>query len=303
MRRFLAALASLFLLATVHATQRHPPPASLDLVELDVAVVDRKDQPVSGLTQQDFAVKEDGSRVEIKTFLEVQPASTNDPDNIRSVVILLDDVAVPASGTQAMQTIANAFVQSIAPLDEISIIRLHNRTDEPFGDRTVARSRIARFQAAAFPFADVNTAPETLARLADLSRQMEGDDHRRKVFVCVGAPVVCNIDEPASSNVRPRLWSSWVDAVSAAAKANVAIYSIIPGRTILRGGGLAELTGGEVFATMYDVGPAIDRILRDAGSYYMLGYWPTGKSREIHSIDVKVARRGLKVHARRRRGN
>jgi hypothetical protein len=35
----------------------------------------------------------------------------------------------------------------------------------------------------------------------------------------------------------------------------------------------------------------------------MLGYWPTGKSREIHSIDVKVARRGLKVHARRRRGN
>jgi hypothetical protein len=202
-----------------------------------------------------------------------------------------------------MQIIANAFVQSLAPSDEISVIRLHNRTDEPFGDRSVAQSRIARFQAAAFPFADINTAPDMLTRVAEVSRQMEGDDHRRKVIVCVGAPVVCNVDEPTSSSVRPRHWSSWVDAVSASAKANVAIYGIIPGRAILRGGGLADLTGGEVFATMYDIGPAIDRILRDAGSYYMLGYWPTGKSRELHSIDVKVARRGLKLHARRRRGN
>ena len=72
---------------------------------------------------------------------------------------------------------------------------------------------------------------------------------------------------------------------------------------MLRGGGLVDLTGGEVLATMYDVGPAIDRILRDAESYYMLGYWPTGQSRELHSIDVKVARRGANAHARHKRGN
>lgn len=302
MRRVLTAAAAILLLTTVHAAQRKIPP-SIDLVEVDVAVVDRHDQPVTGLAAGDFVVKEDGSAVEIKTFAEVQPTTPNDPDNIRSVVILMDDVGVPVAGTLAMQTIANAFVLSAAPSDQISVIRLHNRTDEPFGDRSVAQSRIARFQAASFPFADVNTAPDTLARVADLSRQMENDDHRRKVIVCVGAPVVCNIAEPFSSSVRPRHWSSWVDAVSASAKANVAIYAIIPGRTTLRGGGLADLTGGEVFATMYDVGPAVDRILRDAASHYMLGYWPTGKSKEIHSIDVKVARRGLKVHARRRRGN
>ena len=70
---------------------------------------------------------------------------------------------------------------------------------------------------------------------------------------------------------------------------------------MLRGGGLADLNGGEVFVTSYDLGPAIDRILQDASSYYMLGYWPAGKSRELHSIDVRVARRGVKVHARKRR--
>jgi hypothetical protein len=114
---------------------------------------------------------------------------------------------------------------------------------------------------------------------------------------------VCNIEEPSSSSARPRHWSSWVDAVGASAKANVAVYAIIPGRVSVRGGGLADLTGGEVFVTMYDVGAPIDRILQDSSNYYMLGYWPSGKSREVHSIDVKVSRRGVKVHARRRRGN
>ena len=103
--------------------------------------------------------------------------------------------------------------------------------------------------------------------------------------------------------MRLRHWSSWVDAVTATAKANVAVYAIIPGRAMLRGGGLVDLTGGQLFATMHDVGPAIDRILRDGSSYYMLGYWPGAKSREIHSIDIKVDRRGAKVYARHRRGN
>jgi VWFA-related protein len=304
MRRFpAAAAASLLLFATVHAAQRKTLPPSVDLVELDVAVLDRQGKPVSGLTVQDFSVKEDGEKVDIKTFMEAQPTTLVDPDNTRSVVVLLDDVAVPATGTLAMQTIGKAFLESVDAHDEFSVIRLHNRTDETFGDRSVAASRIVGFQAAAFPFADFNTIADTLLRVADVSRQLEADDHRRKVVVCVGAPVVCNIEEPSSSSVRPRHWSSWVDAVSASARANVAVYAIIPGRLTLRGGGLAELTGGEVFATMYDVGPAIDRILQDASNYYMVGYWPSGKSREVHSIDVKISRRGVKVHARRRRGN
>src|SRR5262249_59149123 len=173
---------------------------------------------------------------------------------IRSVVLLLDDMGVPASGTLAMQTIGKAFLESVDRRDELSVIRLRNRTDETFGDRSVAVSRIMGFQAAAFPFADFNTIADTLVRVADVSRQLEADDHRRKAVVCVGSPIVCNIEEPPSSSVRPRRWSSWVDAVSASARANVAFYAIIPGRMTLRGGGLAALTGGEVFAAVADLG-------------------------------------------------
>jgi VWFA-related protein len=303
MKWILTAALSAGLLVSPHAAQRKNAPASVDLVELSVAVIDRHDKPVTGLTARDFAVREDGGAVDVKTFTEVQPTTPNDPEGVRSVVLLMDDVAVPAVGTQAMQSIAKAFLRTVTPFDELSIVRLRNRTDDAFGDRELAESRILQYQAAAFPFADGNTAPDTLRRVADLARQLESDDHRRKAIVCIGAPVVCNLDEPSSSSARPRHWSSWVDAINAAAKANVSVYGIIPGRAMLRGGGLADLTGGEVFATMYDVGPAIDRILQDASNYYVLGYWPTGKSREVHSIDVKVAKRDTKVRVRRRRGN
>jgi hypothetical protein len=304
MIRFVAMLFALvLLLVATGGAQRDAIPTSVDLVELDVAVVDGHDQPVTGLTRSDFTVKEDGASIELKTFAEVHTDVSTDADNARSVVVLMDDAAVPAAGNKAMQTIARAFVESAAPGDEVSIVRLHNRSDEPFGDRRVAEFRIAGFQANSTPFTDWVTPEETLTRVANLSRQLESDDHRRKLIVCVGAPAVCNIEEPSSSDVRRSFWSAWVDALSASAKASVAVYAVVPGRAILRGGGLVDLTGGEVFATMSDIGPAIDRILRDAGNYYMLGYWPTGKARELHSIEVKVARRGVKAHARHKRGN
>jgi len=54
------------LLGAVPAGQRSAPaPASADLVELDVVVLDRLEQPVSGLRQEDFTIKEDGHVVAV----------------------------------------------------------------------------------------------------------------------------------------------------------------------------------------------------------------------------------------------
>ena len=47
----------------------------------------------------------------------------------------MDDAGVPPTGNETMKTIARAFVASALPRDEISIVRLHNYDDEPFGDR------------------------------------------------------------------------------------------------------------------------------------------------------------------------
>src|SRR4029077_14187273 len=103
MRRFLAVGALLLLFVTAHASQRQAVPASVDLVELDFAVLDGHEKPVTGLTAHDFVVKEDGAPREIQTFLEVQPTTRNAPDNAGPVVLIPDDVAVPAAATQAIR--------------------------------------------------------------------------------------------------------------------------------------------------------------------------------------------------------
>jgi hypothetical protein len=65
--------------------------------------------------------------------------------------------------------------------------------------------------------------------------------------------------------------------------------------------GLVRLTGGEVFAHSNDFVPAADAVWRESGHYYLLGYWPVASRRDLHSIDVRVARKGVHAHARQRR--
>src|SRR4051812_5136079 len=72
-----------------------------DLVSLDVTVVDNKGHSVTGLKASDFRIKDDGAAVDVTTFVEVSP---DDPDVSRSIVILLDDVAIPIEGTETMRT-------------------------------------------------------------------------------------------------------------------------------------------------------------------------------------------------------
>jgi hypothetical protein len=61
--------------------------------------------------------------------------------------------------------------------------------------------------------------------------------------------------------------------------------------------GLVEETGGRVMA--YDFKRAVDLIWRDASHYYLISYQPpVGKKRDLHSIAVKVRRRGAQVRTR-----
>jgi hypothetical protein len=49
--------------------------------------------------------------------------------------------------------------------------------------------------------------------------------------------------------------------------------------------------------------PVLDRLWQDAGQHYLLGYSPLTSSKDLHTISVKVTRRGVKVFPRRQRGN
>jgi hypothetical protein len=139
--------------------------------------------------------------------------------------------------------------------------------------------------------------------IARVSRTLEIVEHRRKLIVCIGGPRVCNVLEPQPRGYST-IWRPWVEAVGAAARANVAVYAAMPvaiGTPMMLNGGLVYATGGNAFANAMKFDRFVDMVWREATDYYLLGYWPPSARRDLRSIDVKVARKGLRVRARHAR--
>ncbi len=306
MTRLIAAPAACCAAGTIAAAQRVPTPASSDLIELDVVVLDRYNQPVAGLQQQDFTIKEDGRPVDVKTFAHVTALGSTEPDDARIVTLLMDDIGVPMTGRAAMQAISQVLLSPAGAGDELSVVRLSNGADEAFGDFATARDRIDGYRGCIVPFSRRDTPETVLKAVARIAGQLEAIDHRRKIIICLGLNSVCDVEDPPLGSYSP-LWPHWVAALRAMARANVGVYSVDPTglnqRAGTRGIGLIQLSGGDRFANSNDFLRAADTIWRESSRYYLLGYWPAAAAgkREVHAVDVKVARKGVRVRARRAR--
>jgi hypothetical protein len=283
------------------AQQRVAAPPSADLVEIDVVVTDHDGQHVPGLKREDFEIKEDGKSVEIRTFVAVSSNGSVGLDDGRAVVVLLDDMSMSPIAANSIKGLANYIATYAGPGDDFSVIRLTNRNDEPYGDFESALGRIAEYQPSPVPFDALQATEDFLNVVTTVSRRFEDSGRRRKVLVCIGTATVCNILEPRKWALR-QMWQTWQDAVSAAARANLSVYGLVSRRGGLSAGGVIEATGGELFASTSDLRPAVRRIWEDASRHYLLGYWPNSGSKDFHSIQVKVAGKGLRVLTRRVRG-
>jgi VWFA-related protein len=301
-----ASLLGVLLIAPGPLAQRKPPVfQNPELIELDVVVLDKQSQPVGGLTQRDFEIKEDGRPVEVKTFAAVNTAGSTHADDGRYVALLMDDTGIPMAGTHPMRSIAQIMLSPVRVGDEVSVVRLSNGSDEAFGDQATALARIEGYHGGVVPFSRRDSGEHALKMVAKMARSLEPIEHRRKLIVCIGVRSVCDVEEPAQGAASP-LWSAWVDALHATARANVSVYGVDPTglnqRSFVRGVGLVRLTGGELFANTNDFGPPATAIWREASTYYLLGYWPPVSSKDVHSIDVKVAHKDAHVRSRQRRG-
>jgi hypothetical protein len=134
--------------------------------------------------------------------------------------------------------------------------------------------------------------------------QLQSFVHRRKVLACIGNRDTCDpyLEVPENSII----WPSWRDALKAAARANASVYFVSPAgmesRLDLRCG-LVDNSGGGDFARSNDFRRAARMIWEEAGHYYLLGYTPTARPRDLHTINVSMRRSRLHLHVRRRRGD
>jgi VWFA-related protein len=275
-------------------------------VELDVVVVDDHGRPVQGLRRGDFKVKDNGKTVAIDSFTERASLGAFGPSDRRFVVLILDDTGVPPGLTVRVQAIARMFIDRIGQDDRVNVVRFNSRSDEATGDRSAALSRIANYTAGMVPHFGRETYENALARVTQISRQLEADEHRRKAIVCIGAPDIFNIDEPiqgSASLIRPY----WIDALRAASRANTAVYLIDPegvtGRVKIRGtASLTAQTGGEAFVNSNDFDGAVAKIWDETSHYYMIAYAPSPGGDDLHDVEVKVEKPGVRVRARKSRG-
>lgn len=275
---------------------------NVDLVDIDVVVTGADGRPVTGLKKEDFEIREDGKPVPLQTFLEHSSEASPDGDAGRSVVILLDDVTMPRASVDAVKAMATYLVTQARPNDDLSVIRFRSVGDEPFGDRDAALARIAEYQGAMLRYRPAGSPEDVLKLVASVSKKVEAAGRRRKILLCIGAPQICSITRPGGGS-GGWFYDDWMEAVSAAARANLSIYALLAAPGPIPGESLVQVTGGTTLRGGTRPWPLLDRVWQDAGHHYLLGYWPAPSSKRLHSIGVKVARPGVRVLARRERGN
>ena len=269
---------------------------------IDAVAVDRNGMTVLDLRREDLEVWIGGYRVPIETLTAVTPAD----DTARSIVLLLDDVTLePALAPRAREA-ARRFVTRMLPGDQMTVVTLNGPSVESTGDRARLLRSVDAYNVRASGVMHPDTLAEhVLGTIASLSRQLAEARGPRKTIVAIGPAWLFDTPIPPPTIGRD-LRREWTAALRAMALAHVTLYVIDPSgvggaRTSGGASGFARETGGFAFANTNDLNDAADRVMREAGSYYLIEVAdpPVGRKADLRELDVRVLRRGVSVRARR----
>jgi len=268
-------------------------------------VKEKNGRLVTDLGPEDFEIREDGRKEELKYF----DRETGRP---LTLALLVDTSVSQRAVLPAEKEAATQFLrQVLRPVDLVLLITFDVNVDL-LQDFTQEVERVER----ALARARINTAvnlgpfPRTGAagtRLYDAvyltSREKMAPEVGRKAIILVSDGV------DVGSDVSDR------EALEAAHRSESIIYAIgiaDPGfygeRGLFYGGGstlkkLAEETGGRAYFPKRPekLQEAFDQIAAELRSQYSLGYTPTNRARDgrFRKIEIKVKRKDLRVQARR----
>lgn len=262
---------------------------AVEAVNLGVAVTDSRGRFVSGLTEENFVVREDGVPQEISFFAsEVAPLD---------ILILLDASLSMRASLDYVKEAASIFVDRLWEGDRAMIGEFNDRIRFG-GEFTDDRRRLTSSILALNPLGATALYDASILALERLHR---ADAERKALLVFTDGDDsrITGFGSEASSR----------DAIEAARLTEAAIYAIgfegngarVNKRFLNR---LTEETGGQALfpERTGDLIGSFARIEEDLHSQYRLAYIPRIEQRdgEWRSIEVTVTgRRGLTARARR----
>jgi VWFA-related protein len=271
---------------------------------IDAVVTDTHGMPVLDVRPSELEVWIVGYRIPIETLTIVQP--TAGVPTRRSMVLLLDDIHVDNAAILRAREAARQFVNALLPDDRVAVVTLSGTSMEPTTDRARLLQRIDAYAPHAWAVERLDTmGAHVLGTISALSRSLASPVGERKAIVAIGPSGLFDTPVPPP-NAGGDLRREWTDAMRAMAASNVALYVIDPagvGGSRTTGGesGFARETGGLAFMNTNGMKEAADRILREAGTYYVIDIAdpPMGRQMDLRALDVKVLRHDITVRARR----
>ena len=269
-------------------------------LNLDVVAVNRDGTPVGDLKPSEFEVWISGYRVPVEEVAFVTPGSSS-----RTIVLLLDDMAVGPDLAIRVKEAARAIVQRMSDRDRVSVISAQGSRVHSGGDRAALLRAIDSYRAQGFPLRIEDAGEHVLRLLTSLAGQMN-EIPGRKAIVAIGAAWM--FDTPLPPPGLRDLREAWLAAMRSMAAANASLYVIDPvglrpigGSTYGGDSGFANETGGYAFVNTNDAPAAAVRIFEETGTYYILRMSdpPVQRGADLREVEVKVLRKGVTVRARR----
>jgi VWFA-related protein len=294
----------------------------VEAVAIDVFVTDAEGNPVSGLTADDFELDENGKRQDITTFQAVDiPVEVREEDR----ALAEPDVASNDQVEGRVYVIANAIGDPANALKARAFLRTF--LDRYFGPNDMA-AVVNLGRGLATDGQDFTSNRRLLLAAIDKFSGIDGFDLRdmRDVLDVVGK-IPGRHKSVLYLNEGPGFaWGDLIDyqggvgslrfdyahaAMGIATRNNITIYPIDPQGLNTELGiselerkmeirALAEITGGFAHISSNDFEGAFERIVRDASTYYMLGFNSDyGKNDgKFVGLTVRVKRPGLTVRTR-----
>lgn len=313
-----------------------------DLVEVDVAVTDRRGRPVTDLQASDFEVHEDGALMRIEAFDAIHVAarssatpivradgsgaavaSNETPADGRLIVLVLDDVGAQSSmaRTARIKRLGTALIERLGPADQVAVLATSGRPRHQ-AEFTADRKRLLATLDGLGPLEAMGADEEQavglrsfylLDILTSLAKSLGDLPHRRKAIALLSEGVSTPIGGYDTRGYASEMATRFQQMVGAAHRANVAIYTFDVGDVDSGPGQIrapsstrqdslrsfADATGGRSVIQNAGHRPALDRMVAETGSYYLLAYAsPAPPDGRFRRISVRVKRQGVEVRAR-----
>jgi VWFA-related protein len=278
-------------------------PAQPKLLTIDFVAVDRNGMPVPDLKPDEVEVWIGQFRAPVRQMTVVTPEA--DERGGRIIVLLLDDMTLPLEAMPRAREAARLFVTRMGANDRVAVVTLTGTNMEATNERARLLRAIDAYSVRATPVMRSDTlGRHVLETLAGISSQMIEAPGRRKTIVAIGSGWL--FDRPLPPPVAGQdLLPEWVHAMSAMARSHVNVYVIDPsgvGTSRVDSGqeGFARETGGRAFLNTNDLKGAVDRILRESASFYMVEVPdpPVGGKADLRPLELKSPRKGVTLRAR-----